>query len=70
LHLNENAIDTLDISVLFHFESLESLTIDDRTLLLADHKLKHLPYFPNPINDMLDNIEWIHEPLSQKVEND
>ena len=61
LHLNENEFQTIDISALFQFENLESFVIDDTVELTANHKLKHLPYFPDPINERLEEIQWTHE---------
>ena len=61
LHLNENIFQKLDISVLFHSENLESLVLDDTVTLVANHKLKHLHYFPDPINEKLETVQWSHE---------
>ena len=61
LHLNENCIYEIDISTLFNCENLESFVIDPQVSLRANHKLKHQSYFPLPVKEILDNIQWIHE---------
>jgi tetrahydromethanopterin S-methyltransferase subunit B len=49
---------------------LESLVIDAKTILVANHKLKHLHYFPDPINEKLSEIEWSHEVQEQGIEKE
>ena len=59
LLLNGNRIPRIDISPIFEAMNLEHLVFDKTTEVVADSKLRHLDYFPRPIEDMLDQILWI-----------
>jgi hypothetical protein len=61
LLLDNNRIAALDISVLFGFENLESLSIDPLVTLSANHKLQHQNYFPKLISERLSSVKWMHE---------